>query len=98
MASSSKKSISSTLAYVSMVLSAILWGLGALNNLWYKIFDKNLMTGKLPGALQTLAVICVYAVVALVAYDFTKGKKMVVKVFYWVFVVLFLLVVVLGVI
>lgn len=97
---SSSNSLTSTLAYLAMVFSAILWSIYGINNLIAKINDgKGFITnGNICNALQTIALCCVYLVVAIVAYGFTKGKSTGVKVFYWVFVILFVAVVILGII
>jgi hypothetical protein len=52
--------------------------------------------GKLTGALQLIAVILTFIVVAVVAYGFTKGKSTTVKVIYWVIVIVFLVCAIFG--
>ena len=89
--SSSKNNLLEVFAYVAIVVSAIAWLLIGLDN---KIDSFSM--GKLTGALQLIAVILTFVVVAVVAYGFTKGKSTTVKVIYWVIVIVFLVCAVFG--
>ena len=89
--SSSKNNLLEVFAYVAIVVSAIAWLLIGLDN---KI--ESFSMGKLTGALQLIAVILTFIVVAVVAYGFTKGKSTTVKVIYWVIVIVFLVCAVFG--
>ena len=89
--SSSKNNLLEVFAYVAIVVSAIAWLLIGLDN---KIDSFSM--GKLTGALQLIAVILTFIVVAVVAYGFTKGKSTTVKVIYWVIVIVFLVCAVFG--
>ncbi len=89
--SSSKNNLLEVFAYVAIVVSAIAWLLVGLDN---KIDSFSM--GKLTGALQLIAVILTFIVVAVVAYGFTKGKSTTVKVIYWVIVIVFLVCAIFG--
>jgi uncharacterized membrane protein YuzA (DUF378 family) len=91
MSKSSKSSLLEVFAYVAIVISAIAWLLVGINH----VTDWNLAP-RLVGALQLVATILTFIVVAVVAYGFTKGKSTTVKVIYWVIVIVFLVCVVFG--
>ena len=91
MSSSKKSNLLEVFAYVAIVVSAIAWLLIGLDA---KIDQINM--GKFCGVLQFIAIVLTFIVVAFVAYGFTKGKSMAIKVIYWVIVVLFLVCAVLG--
>lgn len=91
MSSSKKNNLLEVFAYVAIVVSAIAWLLIGLDA---KIDQINM--GKFCGVLQFIAIVLTFIVVAFVAYGFTKGKSMAIKVIYWVIVVLFLVCAVLG--
>lgn len=91
--SSSKKSILPALAFISMCISAILWALFGMAN----AFDWNL-NGKLVSALQTIALVFSFIVVAFVGYEFAKEKKGAVLVIYIVIIIIFIASIVLGII
>ena len=88
--SSSKNSLLEVFAYVAIVVSAIVWLLVGLNN------HTKLDLGKFVGALQLIAVVLTFIVVAVVAYGFTKGKSMAIKVIYWVIIIIFIVCAVFG--
>ena len=88
--SSSKNSLLEVFDYVSIVVRAIVWLLVGLNN------HTKLDLGKFVGALQLIAVVLTFIVVAVVAFGFTKGKSMGIKVIYWVIVIVFLVCVIFG--
>ena len=88
--SSSKNSLLEVFAYVAIVVSAIVWLLVGLNN------HTKLDLGKFVGALQLIAVVLTFIVVAVVAYGFTKGKSMAIKVIYWVIIIIFIICAVFG--
>ena len=90
MSKSSKSSLLEVFAYVAIVVSAIAWLLVGLHN------HTSLDFGNFVGVLQLVATVLTFIVVAFVAYGFTKGKSMAIKVIYWVIVVLFLVCAVLG--
>jgi hypothetical protein len=89
--SSSKNSLLEVFAYVAIVVSAIAWLLVGLDRSLDKINFGNFVS-----ALQLIAVVLTFIVVAFVAYGFTKGKSMAIKVIYWVIVVLFLVCAIFG--
>jgi hypothetical protein len=91
MSSTKKNNLLEVFAYVAIVVSAIAWLLVGLDN---KIDSFSM--GKLTGALQLIAVILTFIVVAFVAYGFTKGKSTTVKVIYWVIVIVFIVCAVFG--
>ena len=91
MSKSSKSSLLEVFAYVAIVISAIAWLLVGINH----VTDWNLAP-RLVGALQLVATILTFIVVAVVAYGFTKGKSTAVKVIYWVIVIVFLVCVFFG--
>ena len=91
MSSSKKNNLLEVFAYVAIVVSAIAWLLIGLDA---KIDQINM--GKFCGVLQFIAIVLTFIVVAFVAYGFTKGKSVAIKVIYWVIVVLFLVCAVLG--
>lgn len=91
MSSSKKSNLLEVFAYVAIVVSAIAWLLIGLDA---KIDQINM--GKFCSVLQFVAIVLTFIVVAFVAYGFTKGKSMAIKVIYWVIVVLFLVCAVLG--
>ncbi|MCR5307388.1 MAG: hypothetical protein K6E24_00075 [bacterium] len=91
MSSTKKNNLLEVFAYVAIVVSAIAWLLVGLDN---KIDSFSM--GKLTGALQLIAVILTFIVVAVVAYGFTKGKSTTVKVIYWVIVIIFIVCAVFG--
>ena len=88
--SSSKNSLLEVFAYVAIVISAIAWLLIGLHN------NTKLDLGKFVSALQLIAVVLTFIVVAVVAYGFTKGKSMTIKVIYWVIVIIFIICAVFG--
>lgn len=90
MSKSSKSSLLEVFAYVAIVVSAIAWLLVGLNN------HTKLNFGNFVGALQLIAIILTFIVVAVVAYGYTKGKSTAVKVVYWVIVIVFLICAVFG--
>ena len=92
MSKGSKNSLLEVFAYVAIVISAIAWLLIGLNN----AIDQINFGGKLIGALQLVATILTFIVVAVVAYGFTKGKSTTVKVIYWVIIIVFLVCVIFG--
>ena len=91
MSSSKKNNLLEVFAYVAIVVSAIAWLLIGLDA---KIDQINM--GKFCGVLQFIAIVLTFIVVAFVAYGFTKGKSVAIKVIYWVIVILFLVCAVLG--
>ncbi|MBP5445632.1 MAG: hypothetical protein J6Y28_05610 [Acholeplasmatales bacterium] len=92
MSKSSKNNLLEVFAYVAIVVSAIAWLLVGLNN----AIDQINFGGKLIGALQLVATVLTFVVVAVVAYGFTKGRGTAVKVIYWVIVIVFLVCVFFG--
>lgn len=92
MSKSSKNNLLEVFAYVAIVVSAIAWLLIGLNN----AIDQINFGGKLIGALQLVATVLTFIVVAVVAYGFTKGKGTAVKVIYWVIIIVFLVCVFFG--
>ena len=92
MSKSSKNNLLEVFAYVAIVVSAIAWLLVGLNN----AIDQINFGGKLIGALQLVATVLTFIVVAVVAYGFTKGRGTAVKVIYWVIVIVFLVCVFFG--
>ena len=92
MSSSKNNSLLEVFAYVAIVVSAIAWLLIGLNN----SIDAINFGGKLIGALQLIAIVLTFIVVAVVAYGYTKGKSTTVKVVYWVIVIVFIICAVFG--
>ena len=90
MSKSSKNNLLEVFAYVAIVVSAIAWLLVGLNQ------HTKLDFGNFAGALQLIAVVLTFIVVAVVAYGFTVGKSTTVKVIYWVIVIIFLVCAVFG--
>ena len=90
--SSSKNGLLEVFAYVAIVISAIAWLLIGLNN----AIDQINFGGRLIGALQLVATILTFIVVAVVAFGFAKGRGTAVKVIYWVIVIVFLVCVIFG--
>jgi len=91
MSKSSNGSLLQVFAYVAIILSAIAWLLVGINH----VTDWNLAP-RLVGALQLIATILTFIVVAVVAYGFAKAKKGAVLIIYWVIVIIFLVCVVFG--
>ncbi len=90
MSSSKKNNLLEVFAYVAIVVSAIAWLLVGLHN------HTKLDFGNFVGALQLIATVLTFIVVAVVAYGFTKGKSTAVKVVYWVIVIVFIVCAVFG--
>lgn len=91
MSKSSKNNLLEVFAYVAIVISAIAWLLVGIIH----VTDWN-GPARVAGALQLVATILTFIVVAFVAYGFTKGKSTAVKVIYWVIVIVFLVCVIFG--
>ena len=91
MSKSSRSNLLEVFAYVAIIVSAIAWLIVGINHMT----DWNLAP-RLVGALQLVATILSFIVVAVVAYGFTKGKSTTVKVIYWVIVIVFLVCVIFG--
>lgn len=91
MSKSSKNDLLEIFAYVAIVVSAIAWLLVGLDRALDKVSFGNFVN-----ALQLIAVVLTFIVVAVVAYGFTKGKSTTVKVIYWVIVIVFLVCAIFG--
>ena len=90
MSKSSNNSLLEVFAFVAIVVSAIAWLLVGLDR------HTSLSMGNFVGALQLIATVLTFIVVAVVAYGFTKGKSTTVKVVYWVIVIVFIICAVFG--
>lgn len=91
MSKSSNNSLLAIFAYVAIVVSAIAWLIVGINHMT----DWNLAP-RLVGALQLIATILTFIVVAVVAYGFAKAKKGATLIIYWIIVIVFLICVIFG--
>lgn len=91
MSKSSRSNLLEIFAYVAIIVSAIAWLIVGINHMT----DWNLAP-RLVGALQLVATILSFIVVAVVAYGFAAAKKGATLIIYWVIVIIFLICVVFG--
>ena len=91
MSKSSKSNLLEVFAYVAIIVSAIAWLIVGIKHMT----DWNLAP-RLVGALQLIATILTFIVVAVVAYGFAAAKKGGVLIAYWVIVIIFIICVVFG--